>query len=159
MGKNRYLTINRSEAFVIQESVLLRFGAACSCALILASLGCSKGPPVVHGTVTLDGKPIEDGTIQFSALDGQAPTAGGQIVDGKFETRAAITKYRVKIESNVVLGPDGKVVDTSKKIDKYSNRANFTVKKLVPDKYNTQSELELDVKAGLNEPVFDLKSK
>ncbi len=131
----------------------------CLCTLLIASFGCSEKPPVVRGTVTLDGQPLEEGAVQLSPLDGQAPTAGAQIVNGKFETRAAISKYRVKIESNVILGPDVKKFDKNKKVDKYSNRNEVVVKKLVPDKYNAQSNLELEVNAGLNEPVFDLQSK
>jgi hypothetical protein len=131
----------------------------CLCMLLIASLGCSKKPPIVRGMVTLDGQPLEEGAVQLSPLDGQAPTAGAQIVNGKFETRAALSKYRVQIESNVILGPDGKKIDKNKKVDKYSSRDEAVVKKLVPDKYNSQSKLELDVKAGLNEPVFDLQSK
>src|SRR5262245_50486369 len=131
------------------------------CALVVLMLGCSRGRQVgdVHGTVTLDGNPVEDGAVQLSPIDGQAPTAGAQIVHGKFETRAAIAKYRVKIESNVALGPDGKKLETGKRIDKYASTPQFTVKQLIPDKYNTNSELELDVKSGLNEPHYDLRSK
>ena len=140
---------------------LLRCGQMCLCALIIPLVGCSNGRPVgdVHGTVTLDGNPLEEGAVQLSPIDGQAPTAGAQIVNGKFETRAAIAKYRVKIESNVALGPDGKKLETGKRIDKYASTPQFTVKQLVPDKYNTNSELELDVKSGLNEPHYDLKNK
>jgi hypothetical protein len=112
----------------------------------------------VHGTVTLDGRPLEGGSVQLIPINGQAPTAGAQIVNGKFETRAAITKYRVKIESNAITSPDGKKIDKTKKIDKFSDGADL-VKKLVPDKYNTQSTLEVEVKGGVNEPVFDLKSQ
>jgi hypothetical protein len=140
---------------------LFRCAGLCLCAVIIAQTGCSKGGPagVVHGTVTLDGRPLDEGTVQLSAIDGQAPTAGAQIVDGKFETRAAVNKYRVKIESNIAVGPDGKKVQTGKKINKYAPQPEFTVKQLVPDKYNTNSNLELDVKSGLNEPKFELTSK
>jgi hypothetical protein len=146
---------------VDHRSPLLACGAMCLCAVLIAALGCSKGRAVgeVRGTVTLDGKPLEEGTVQLSALDGQAPTAGAQIVNGKFETRAAITKYRVKIECNIAVGPDGKKIETGKKMDKYSPRPEFTIKQLVPDKYNANSELELDVKSGLNESRFDLTTK
>jgi hypothetical protein len=112
----------------------------------------------VHGSVTLDGKPVESGAVQLVPLDGHAPTAGAQIVDGRFQTRAQVSKYRVKIDSNIAVGPDGKKVDPNRKIDKYS-KADFTIKQLVPDKYNRDSTLELDVKSGLNEPKFDLTSK
>jgi hypothetical protein len=145
----------------VNYRLLMRCAGVCIIGMLVAAIGCSKGPPVgtVQGTVTLDGKPLEEGSIQLTAVDGRAPTAGGQIVNGKFETNAAITKYRVQIESNVMRGRDGKKPDPNKKIDKYADNQEFTVVSLVPEKYNTKSTLELDVKAGLNEPRFDLTTK
>ena len=83
------------------------------------------------------------------------PIADGrrQIADGKFETRAAITKYRVSITSVVFTPMNGK------KIDKFADSPQFKESVLVPPKYNSQSKLELDVTSGVNEPHFDLKSK
>jgi hypothetical protein len=140
---------------VDRRSQLLISIGACLCTVVVAVLGCSKGPPVgiVRGTVTLDGQPLKEGAITFTPLDGQSSTAGARIADGKFETRASITKHRISITSVVVTIPGGK------KIDKFSDRNQFVETVLVPEKYNTKSTLEWDVKSGLNEPHFDLKSK
>jgi hypothetical protein len=140
---------------------LVRYAGFCMLGVLFVIPGCSKGPPVgiVHGTVTLDGNPLEEGSVQLTAVDGHAPTAGAQIVNGKFETNATIAKFRVQIESNVLRTRDGKKVDPNRKIDKFAGNSGETVVSLVPAKYNTNSTLELDVKAGLNEPQFDLKSK
>ena len=52
----------------------------------LLLLGCTPGYPEtspVHGTVTLDGKPLEGGTVQFFSSQGQ--TASGEIdADGNY---------------------------------------------------------------------------
>jgi hypothetical protein len=141
---------------------LLAFCAgSCIISVLAVSLGCSQGPAegIVRGTVTLDGQPLEQGDIRLTAIDGRAPTAGAQIVNGKFETRAAISKFRVQIESNVLRGPGGRPVDPNKKIDKYAAGPDAAPVSLVPDKYNKFSKLELDVQQGVQEPVFDLKSK
>jgi hypothetical protein len=142
-------------------SLLVKIAGAGIMGVLIAMAGCSKGPPmgVVNGTVTLDGQLLEEGSIQLTAVDGSAPTAGAQIVCGKFETRAAITKYRVQIESNVLRGPGGKKPDPNKKVDKFSDNPGFSVVSLVPAKYNTHTTLELEVKPGLNEPIYKLISK
>ena len=143
------------------EWLSVRFIGIFAISLLFLAPGCSQGPAVgtVHGTVTLDGKPLEEGSVRLAAIDGHVPTAGGQIVNGKFKTRAAIAKYRVEIESNVLRTRNGKSIDPNKKVDKFADNSGETVVSLVPAKYNTNSTLELDVKSGLNEPKFDLKSK
>lgn len=119
-------------------------------ALVIAVfVGCSKGPAMgdIYGTVTLDGKPLETGTINFFPVNGDTQTTGGVIKNGKFEVRVPVSKQIVKIASTIVTSPPGTPDEL------------LTFKKLVPDKYNLKSELRLDVKAGRNEPVYDLKSK
>jgi hypothetical protein len=146
----------------MNHRALLAFCAGgCIMCVLSALSSCSNGPAqgVIRGTVTLDGVPLEEGLIQLTAIDGRAPTAGAQVVNGKFETRAAITKYRVQIESNVMRGPNGEKPDPTKKVDKYAARQDWAPVALVPDKYNKFSKLELDVQPGVQEPVFDLKSK
>jgi hypothetical protein len=142
------------------ELLSVRLAGIFAIGFLLAACGCSQGPAVgtVHGTVTLDGKPLEEGSVRLAAIDGHAPTAGGQVVKGKFETTAAVAKYRVEIESNVLMR-NGQKVDRTKKVDKFADTPGEMVVKLVPDKYNKNSTLELDVKAGMNEPVYDLQSK
>lgn len=133
----------------------------CMMGLVAVVCGCDRGPAMgtVRGTVTLDGQPLEQGSVQLTAIDGRAPTAGAQIVNGKFETRAAIAKYRVQIESNVLRGPGGNKPDPNKKIDKYAKGADLVPVSLVPDKYNKFSTLEVDVKPGVQDEKFDLQSK
>ncbi len=85
----------------------------CVCALALAavvllSAGCGKtdsqGRLAVTGTVTFQGKPLDQGTILFTPLDPKAGApAGATIKDGKFAIDAqkglAPGKYRVGISS------------------------------------------------------------
>ena len=103
----------------------------------------------VRGRVTLDGQPIANGTVRFSPLDGRSPTAGGRITNGDFQTLVPVANHRVQI-SAAQLPPGGIPADPE---------AFYTIKELVPSKYNTDSELTLDVKEGKNEPQFDLKSR
>lgn len=53
-------------------------------ALLPLWVGCGKGGGIVSGEVTIDGKPVDSGSIVFIPEDGQGPSRGGKIADGKF---------------------------------------------------------------------------
>ena len=75
--------------------------------LLLAILlpGCSgSGLTEIHGTVTLDGTAIENGTIRFEADDGKTPSAQGVIKDGKYRAQVAPGKKKVEIQGYKVVG-------------------------------------------------------
>lgn len=133
--------------FIMHDYIGRRMLAIC---LAILAIGCSKGPPVgdVYGEVTLDEKPVAEGSIRFAPIDEQAATAGALIVDGKFHALVPVSNHRVQI-SAAQLPPGGM---TSR------HEAPVTITELIPEKYNTKSELTLDVKAGRNEPQFHLKS-
>jgi len=111
----------------------------------LASLaGCGDGTNrvPVEGEVTLDGKPLEEGAISFLSTS-EGSSAGARIASGRF----AIARqdgptpgvYRVEILAYKETGrripdPDrpGKMMDETLQ--------------LVPQRYNFQSELEVELK-------------
>jgi hypothetical protein len=113
---------------------------------LLALLGCGQGGRVsVEGTVTLDGKPLKEGTVQFTPLAGtNGPTAGANIVDGKFvvppQGGPFVGKFQVQITAagktgRKVPGPFGRGL-----MEEY--------KQVLPPRYNTASELKADVTAN-----------
>jgi hypothetical protein len=124
----------------------------CIAIAILLATGCRHTSTVgeVKGTVTLDGQPLENGTIRLAPAEGRTSSSGGIIKNGQFTAEAAVGKYRVEISATKLAGGGP--------VDRHSSAVE-TVIQLIPEKYNTKSELTLDVKAGVNEPVFDLKSK
>src|SRR5688572_22507514 len=66
----------------------------------VAIAGCGNtdsGRSRVHGTVTVNGTPPASGAIAFTPVDGAAPTAGGEIVDGKYSTDVPIGPSKVAI--------------------------------------------------------------
>jgi len=106
----------------------------------------------VSGTVKYKGEPIKAGAITFRAENGTS--GGGQIVNGKYDIPADVGlpegKYRVSISY-----PDPKVPapkgDETPGVVLPSNE-------LIPEKYNTKSELTAEIKAQANEVNFpDLK--
>ncbi|MCC7084010.1 MAG: hypothetical protein IT427_03260 [Pirellulales bacterium] len=121
--------------------------------VLLAIAGCSKSPTTgdVRLTVNLDGGPLTNGTVRLVAKDGNSPTIGGNINDGLFEGQAPIASYAVQISST-------KLGNSGKRLDKH-DLTNPSVTQLIPAKYNTRTELELEVKRGQNEKTFDLNSQ
>jgi hypothetical protein len=128
-------------------------GVALPCVLLLAIAGCDSGPPMgqVRGTVTLDSKPVKDAVVKFLPIDGQSAVGGGFVKDGNFEVQLAVNKFRVEFTSAQL--PPGGIPK-----GKFSEEA-YTITDLFPEKYNTKSELTLDVQAGVNEKAWDLKSR
>jgi len=72
---------------------------AMAMSLLLFAAGCGSST-VVSGTVTYNGEPINNGSIQFSPEDGKGPIAGGTITGGKYRVEEKLTpgKKIVKIE-------------------------------------------------------------
>lgn len=116
--------------------------------LLLLVVGCSKGKPMgdVRGKVTLNGEPLAQGAVRFVAVNGDTPTSGGLISNGEFQVEVPVAKQRVEISSNSV--------------DKEKTPPNATadqiVMKSLPAKYNSHSELTIDVVSGRNDVEYKL---
>ena len=127
--------------------------------LFLPACGGDGDRAAVTGTVTLDGEPLEAGTIVFEPIEGtQSPAAGAPITKGAFEIARAggpmAGTYRVKINAprktgkKIVAGspaPPGTLVDE--------------VVEAVPARYNSASEERAEIRSGTNKVKFDLQSK
>ena len=121
-------------------------------AALVALAGCAADTTAeVAGTVTLDGKPLETGAVQFSPVDGQSPTAGAVIKDGSFASRVPVGEMKVTFTAPKVVGKK-KLYNTPT-----SPEAPVT-EELLPDRYNTKSQLKTQVKPGRNPVVFELTS-
>jgi hypothetical protein len=130
-------------------SVLILWG-------ILISIGCD-GSPIreVRGTITFDGKPLESGEILFKAVEGgEAPDAGAPIANGNYIVPAvtrgmrAGSTYRVEISSWV--GRGRKAPDPNSPTGQSDLLEN-----IVPEKFNTSSELTVTVSPSRSENQFD----
>jgi len=61
-----------------------RLACAASLLVLPSACGCGKGGVGVQGEVTYAGEPALSGTIVFEPADGQGPTAGGTIENGRY---------------------------------------------------------------------------
>ena len=125
-------------------------GIIVSAMVLLAGCG-GDGRVQVAGTVTLDGESIETGTIAFRPADGQGPTAGALITAGRYTVRVTPGRMSVEIEGFRETGrgplepsdPDSPIVAMTEPI--------------VPPKYNTATELQVDVSASNRRLDFPLR--
>jgi hypothetical protein len=114
------------------------------------ALGCSEAGPrtyPVSGSVTLDGRPLEEGDIYFYALDPNVSADAGKIKAGRFAFRAKAGSKRVEIRATAIV--PGKKTPMGGPV-----RINV----LAP-RYNTESTLTREVvAAGDNCFEFALES-
>ncbi len=117
-------------------------------------VGCGGGVPEaeVSGTISYDGKPIEDGAITFFPTDGKGSTGGGTIKDGKYSaTKVAVGKTKGVISGSKVVG--------KKKIYPTPDSPEMPVTaEILPAKYSGREKTELiyETKRGSNEKDWDL---
>jgi hypothetical protein len=83
--------------------------------------GCADAPKPVHGTITLDGKPLDEAVVLFVPLEPQRRKTGGAIVAGRYQIVAEDGllpgKYRVEVADNPPLdGPRGKPPSARRKL-------------------------------------------
>jgi hypothetical protein len=121
--------------------------------------GCSGSGPQraeVSGTVTLNGRPVREGSINFFPTDGNTgPEAGGEIKDGKYHIPRA--KGPVVGQNRVELRAFQK---TGKRIqDPTAPPGTLTeeIANVFPPEFNTNSELKRTVNAGKNDIPFAIE--
>jgi hypothetical protein len=117
--------------------------------LCLAPLvGCAKNdrPPLggVHGTVTLDGQPLAGAIVTFEPVGPGRGSIAMTDAQGRYEL------IYIRNDKGAKVGAHRVQITTS--------NANAGKPELLPPRYNAQTTLSADVKAGDNEINFALAS-
>lgn len=120
--------------------------------LVTALAGCGSGKATVTGKVTLDGQPLEKGTISFEPVDGATSSAEGPIAAGAYSLEVPPGPKLVRISATKVIGqrqvyegdPNSPVVDN--------------VEQMIPPQYNAASTLNVEIKGGSSQHDFALKT-
>ncbi len=128
-------------------------------ALLAGVTGCGgsdRGD--VSGTVTLDGTPIDNGTIVFVPEGGGGvdahPKAGAKIIDGKYLFEPGFGPYPGKYKVEVTW--DKK---TGKKVSTGDADTRDETKQMLPAKFNTATTLTAEIASGKSTKDFQLLSK
>jgi hypothetical protein len=125
--------------------------------LSLFVTGCSSGGSV-SGKVTLDGAPLQSGTVTFHPVNGGPSAVGTISADGKYEL--AIGNDRsVPPGDYVVTVVATETLSSAQAAD--PKKAPTAPKRLTPDKYASKdsTDLKVAVKGGGNDVPLELKSK
>jgi hypothetical protein len=124
-------------------------------AVLCACAGCA-GRPSVEGTVTLDGAPVDGGSISFvqgsgaGSDKGNAPIVGGKyVIEGEKARNLTPGSYTVQIFWIQLIG----------KPNPANADANAPARHAIPSQYGDKSTLTREIKPGTNKFDFDLKSK
>jgi hypothetical protein len=138
-----------------------RFLLILSPAMLLLALGCGGGVKdrgAITGTVKLDGKPVEKGSILFTPIEGASGTvAGGEIENGRYQLSEAngpaIGSNRVEIRA---MRKTGKMIPKP-----FSPPGTMIAEQIevIPPRFNSESTLMVDVKAGDNAADFEVSSQ
>lgn len=95
------------------------WGVRAVCGLMLVGIiGCGRGDgrQAVEGTVSIDGTPLVEGAISFRPRNGQGPSAGGLVVQGKFvvpaENGLLPGEYQVQV---IAMRATGKTIQDPQK--------------------------------------------
>lgn len=136
------------------KTVTGRIQAGLLVALALAVPGCSKDETKgqVVGTVIVDGKPAEKGAIAFIPIDGMSATSGGMIEDGEYSASVPFGKAKVQIRVPKKVG-QRRLYDTA------DSPVQPIMKEALPEKYNENTELQIDVQPGVNRQNFSLETE
>jgi hypothetical protein len=105
--------------------------------------------------VTLDGKPLDHGDMQFFPVAGDGQTSSAFIgEDGRYRTEVSPTKMKVVIHVS-------KVVKTVKAYENVPDSPMTEIREeVLPSNYSdmNKSELFIEVKPGENQKNFELKT-
>lgn len=124
-------------------------------------MGCQSkvdtgGRVAVSGNISLNGAPIQSGSIRFEPIAGQT-ASGSTITEGKYEIPAEKGlkpgEYRVFINATQ---PDAE----QRSAEDLMNNPGPPKKELIPAKYNTKSDVKVEVtEAGPNQFDFPIEGK
>jgi hypothetical protein len=127
--------------------------ALAAAVLCTACAGCGddEAPKYdVSGEVTLQGQPLQSGTVSFFPADGQGPTAGAVITAGRYTAEVPPGPKKVEIRSP-------KVVGQRKLFDAPDSPTSDITEEQVPAKYNTQTTLTADIQDDRDDLNFNLE--
>ena len=142
----------------VQKDPFWKLLLFCMLAFLQAGCGGDNGRATVHGTVSLEGIPLESGLIQFlPAADSSGLAAGASIENGRYtiKQRGPLPgSYQVHITASretgrmieaPTIGPGAKKGVMVEETMQY-----------IPDRYNAHSELTIEINPGANQHDFDL---
>ena len=130
---------------------------------LLMLAGCGEARPfesaIVHGSVSYNGRPIDNGEIRFYPSNGtKGPVSGGPIKNGKYEAKA---KGGVPVGSHVVriqAFQQGEA-NSAELPEEVAEDFGPSLEQFLPLKFNTDSELVAEIAPGSERQMVDFELK
>jgi hypothetical protein len=145
----QHFSVNRAK--LAMRSTRVKRAAALFLLTTIAIVGCGEVKlSEVSGTVIYDGKGVEQGSIAFIPIEGNGPSGGGAIKDGKYiaqNVHTGMTKVRIS---------GAKVTGQKRMFDDPNSPLVITSAEYLPSKYNKETELTYEVRPGNQTKDFDL---
>ena len=128
--------------------------------IVISSIaGCSDNSCLLSGQATFDGSPIPDGNIRLNPV-GDTPGSGGaaKIVDGAYE---------IPVDAGMLAGKHEVLISATRSTGRQIRAENMSggpatteeIVQYIPERYNTNTELVVDLEPGENTENFNLTSK
>jgi hypothetical protein len=125
-----------------------------SCLVLLSLLLCGCGAAEhtgnpVSGTVTFQGKPLDQGSIRFSPVGGQGTMSGGPIKNGEYLLPATSGLEPGKYEVRITSSDAG-----HSSADEMPGEVKEAPKERIPPEYNARTKLFAEIQSS-GENKFD----
>jgi hypothetical protein len=120
--------------------------------MLLALIGCGQATSSVSGVVTVDDAPLENGVISFAPTDGEGVAVVATISSGKYSAQMSTGKKQVQISAPTVVGK-------RKEYDHPDAPEVEITEELLPERFNSQSELTYDALPGQQTQNWNVVSK
>ncbi|MDR2170362.1 MAG: hypothetical protein LBP59_09490 [Planctomycetaceae bacterium] len=108
----------------------------------------------VTGKITIDGNPIEQGSIKFMDVNGEGAVGGGSISNGTYVANVPVGKKKTLVLGTKLAGKEHLIADVpdSSLVDKFEV--------ITPPEYNSfeTTPLEAEIKTETNNLDFNLSS-
>ncbi|HEV2969903.1 MAG TPA: hypothetical protein VGY55_07930 [Pirellulales bacterium] len=131
-------------------------------AILFVTIGCGKTTSI-SGSVTFESKAVGNGSIVFQPADGQGPTAGAAISDGRYQVeRLTPGKKIVQIIAVKKVNFAASNEEMERQAKENANRGDATGIVERADEIPTDAvgnNREIDVQPGKQTVDFDLKRK
>ncbi|MEX0792679.1 MAG: hypothetical protein WD045_06055 [Pirellulaceae bacterium] len=138
------------------NSLSWRFVSLWGClTLALGLFGCGSrtdGLITISGTVTLDGKPVPEGSVSLMPLDGKGIAGGGTIAHGRYSADSSPGLMAVQINGIE------KVEKENPSAEEVARGLHIDQKQILPASYNRQSQLRIEVSSDNHQFDFNLTS-
>jgi hypothetical protein len=125
--------------------------------------GCSSSSTSASGHVTYQTKPVENGAISFLPADGHGPTAGGPIVDGRYEVTNLVPGRKIvqivaEKKNNGPVSHEERARQASEAAKRGGTSPNVEQADEIPADAEGNNR-QIEVKPGSQTLDFDLKPK